>query len=182
MTPKMSIITKSDAGKLLFVLIFSLIIAYFAKETSVSWIFYMLPTILGILLAGVLASLAIIFGLLSSNELAKLYKRSMEVKNKDIYEEFLGRTKIDAKIIFLSFCFSIVILLVSNIEQLASRDLAYIGNPLWILLGLGVFWLFMSISAEYDIIMSLFHLNQIRYELLKKDKTETAMEEAVRRG
>lgn len=152
----------SDIAKMLLLFIFSLILAYFVSgEGAISFLF-MLPTILGILLGGVLASLAIIFGLLSSNELAIIYKRSKEVKNRDIYGDFLRKTKIDAKIIFLSLCLSVLILLISDI------DLTFINIPLWFLLGLGLFGLFMSISAVYDIIMSLFYLNQLRYELSTK--------------
>lgn len=151
----------SDIAKMLLLLfIFSLIFAYFISvESAISFLF-MLPTILGILLGGVLASLAIIFGLLSSNELAIIYKRSKEVKNRDIYSDFLRETKVDTKIIFSSLCLSVLILLISDIN--------FIDIPVWFLLGLGLLGLFMSLSAVYDIVMSLFDLNQLRYELSTK--------------
>jgi len=151
----------SDIAKMLLLLfIFSLIFAYFISvESAISFLF-MLPTILGILLGGVLASLAIIFGLLSSNELAIIYKRSKEVKNRDIYSDFLRETKVDTKIIFSSLCLSVLILLISDINL--------IDIPVWFLLGLGLLGLFMSLSAVYDIVMSLFDLNQLRYELSTK--------------
>lgn len=151
----------SDIAKMLLLLfIFSLIFAYFiSAESAISFLF-MLPTILGILLGGVLASLAIIFGLLSSNELAIIYKRSKEVKNRDIYSDFLRETKVDTKIIFSSLCLSVLILLISDIN--------FIDIPVWFLLGLGLLGLFMSLSAVYDIVMSLFDLNQLRYELSTK--------------
>lgn len=150
----------SDIAKILLLFIFSLIFAYFISvESAISFLF-MLPTILGILLGGVLASLAIIFGLLSSNELAIIYKRSKEVKNRDIYSDFLRETKVDTKIIFSSLCLSVLILLISDIN--------FIDIPVWFLLGLGLLGLFMSLSAVYDIVMSLFDLNQLRYELSTK--------------
>lgn len=155
----------SDIAKMLLLLfIFSLIFAYFISvESAISFLF-MLPTILGILLGGVLASLAIIFGLLSSNELAIIYKRSKEVKNRDIYSDFLRETKVDTKIIFSSLCLSVLILLISDIN--------FIYIPVWFLLGLGLWGLFMSLSAVYDIVMSLFDLNQLRYELSTKTERE----------
>jgi len=154
----------NDIATMLLSFVISSILAYFVDEESTSGFLFMLPNILGILLAGVLASLAIIFGLLSSNELAIIYKHTKEVKNKDkdIYSDFLRETKIDTIIIFSSFCLSVLILLVSDI------DLVFIDIPIWFLLGIGLFGLFMSISAVHDIIMSLFHLNQLRYELSVK--------------
>lgn len=155
----------SDIAKMLPLLfIFSLILAYFISgESAISFLF-MLPTILGILLGGVLASLAIIFGLLSSSELAIIYKRSKEVKNRDIYSDFLRETKVDTKIIFSSLCLSVLILLISDIN--------FIDIPVWFLLGLGLLGLFMSLSAIHDIVMSLFDLNQLRYELSTKTERE----------
>jgi len=151
----------SDIAKMLLLLfIFSLILAYFISGASAISFLFMLPTILGILLGGVLASLAIIFGLLSSSELAIIYKRSKEVKNRDIYGDFLRETKVDTKIIFSSLCLSVLILLISDIN--------FIDIPMWFLLGLGLFGLFMSLSAVHDIVMSLFDLNQLRYELSTK--------------
>jgi hypothetical protein len=133
---------------------------YFVSEEGAISFLCMLPTILGILLGGVLASLAIIFGLLSSNELAIIYKRSKEVENRDIYSDFLRETKVDTKIIFSCLCLSVLILLISDIN--------FIDIPVWFLLGLGLFGLFMSLSAVRDIVMSLFYLNQLRYELSTK--------------
>ncbi len=154
----------SDIVKLLFFLIFSLSLATLVSKENAATLFSILPNILGILLSGVLASFAIIFGLLSSKELAIIYKRSKEIKNKDVYRDFLRNTEIDAKTIFLSLCFSILILIFYGI------DLAFVYIPVWFLLGLGLFGLFLSISAVYDIITSLFHLNQLRYELSKIEK------------
>lgn len=136
------------------------------RNDSIYDFLVILPNTLGILLSGVLASLAIIFGLLGSNELALIYIRSKEVKNKDIYGDFLSQTEIDAKIIFSSLCLVILILIVYDI------NLAYLNFPSWLFLGLGLFGLFLSISSVYDIIISLFHLNQLRYELSTKIEKE----------
>ena len=147
-----------DIAKILILFFFSLLLAYFISGEGTISFLSMLPNIIGILLGGVLASLAIIFGLLTSNELAIIYKRSKEVKNRDIYSDFIRKTKIDTIIIFISLCLSVLILLISDISFI-------IKIPIWFLLGLGLFGLFMSLSAVYDIVMSLFYLNQLRYEL-----------------
>jgi hypothetical protein len=157
---------RNDIVKLLFLFIVSLVLAILVRKENINNLLAMLPNILGILLSGVLASLAIIFGLLSSNELALIYKRSKEVKNRDIYRDFLSQTEIDAKIIFSSLCFAILILVAYDV------DLAFVNIPSWLFLGLGFFILFLSISSVYDIITSLFHLNQLRYELSTKIEKE----------
>lgn len=156
----------NNIATILFLFTVSLTLAYLVDKESANKFLSMLPNILGILLAGVLASLAIIFGLLSSNELAIIYKRTKEVKNRDIYSDFLRETKIDTIIIFSSLCLSVLILLISGI------DLVFIYIPMWFLIGLGIFGLFVSILAVHDIIMSLFYLNQLRYELSTKREDE----------
>jgi hypothetical protein len=164
--PKAKMMKTSDIATILFLFIVSLTLAYLVDKESANEFLSMLPNILGILLAGVLASLAIIFGLLSSNELAIIYKRTKEVKNRDIYSDFLRETKIDTIIIFSSLCLSVLILLISGI------DVVFIYIPMWFLIGLGIFGLFVSILAVHDIIMSLFYLNQLRYELSTKREDE----------
>ena len=156
----------NDIATILFLFIVSLTLAYLVDTESANEFLSMLPNILGILLAGVLASLAIIFGLLSSNELAIIYKRTKEVKNRDIYSDFLRETKIDTIIIFSSLCLSVLILLISGI------DVVFIYIPMWFLIGLGIFGLFVSILAVHDIIMSLFYLNQLRYKLSTRRECE----------
>lgn len=146
-----------DIAKILILFIFSLFLAYFISGEETIHFLSMLPNIIGVLLGGVLASLAIIFGLLSSNELAIIHELSNEVKNRDIYSDFIRKTKIDTITIFISLCVSILILLISDISFIMKI-------PIWFLLGLGLFGLFMSLSAVYDIVMSLFYLNQLRYE------------------
>lgn len=157
---------RNDIVKLLFLFIVSLVLATLVRKESINNFLSMLPNILGILLSGVLASLAIIFGLLSSNELALIYKRSKDVKNRDIYRDFLSQTEIDAKIIFSSLCFAILMLVAYDV------NLVFVIIPSWLFLGLGFFVLFLSISSVYDIITSLFRLNQLRYELSTKIEKE----------
>jgi len=156
----------SDVAKAVSLLIISLMLTLLVSDEDAIKFLFMLPNIFGILLGGILASLAIIFGLLSSQELAIIHRTLMRVKSKDIYSDFLRNTKFDTSIIFLSTCFSILALLFHSI------DLGLINIPLkvQVLLGFVLFGLFMSLSAIYDIIRSFFLLNQLRYELLKKER------------
>lgn len=151
-------------AKAVGLLAISLILALLVNERDAIKLLFMLPNMLGILLGGILASLAIIFGLLSSQELAIIHRTSMKVKNRDIYSDFLRNTRFDTIIIFLSTGFSICALLFHSV------DLGFISIPLkvQVLLGFVLFGLFMSLSAIYDIIRSLFILNQLRYELSTK--------------
>lgn len=155
-----------EIANLVSLLIFSLILATLVQKQNITNFLAMLPNILGILLSGVLASLAIIFGLLSSKDLALIYNRSKEVKNRDIYSDFLKQTEIDAKIIFSTLILSIVLLVLYDINS----GFKYL--PEWFFLGFGFFGLFISISSVYDIIVSLFYLNNLRYELSTKNESD----------
>ena len=97
-------------------------------------------------------------------------KREYSIKNGreenavESENKFLRNTRFDTIIIFLSTGFSICALLFHSV------DLWFISIPLkvQVLLGFVLFGLFMSLSAIYDIIRSLFILNQLRYELSTK--------------
>ena len=119
-----------------------------------------LPNILGILLSGTLASLAIIFGLLSSKDLSQL-KVDFRKDGRDLYLNFVRKTKLDAKIIFFSLAMSTFIFVIYDIEL--SRDILDIQKRVFFALGLII--LTFSLSAIYDIVISLFYLNELRYEL-----------------
>jgi len=149
----------ADFVHIISLFIFSLILSLYSQEKNIIVFLTMLPNIQGILLGGVLTSLAIIFGLLSSEDLALIYKRSMKYKNRDIYRQFLKQTEIDAKIIFSTLISSILLLIFYDINL----DFKYV--PGWLFLGFGFFGLFLSILSVYEIIVSVFYLNKLRYEL-----------------
>jgi hypothetical protein len=123
----------------------------------------LLPSLLGILLSGILASLAIILGLLSSKDLSQL-KTDFGSGERDPYLNFMKDTKLDAKIIFFSLVVSSAIFVIYDIE--VSPSLLDIQIRAFFALGLII--LIFSLSSAYDVITSLFYLNELRYELSKR--------------
>ena len=157
-------IQTSDISTIMLYAIVSVVLAIFITEENGICFLYMLPNILGILLGGILASLAIIFGLLSSKDLGIIYSHFKNNNNNDVYLDFIRNTKLDAKIIFSSLFISIIIMLIHNIE-VVPIDLSI---QMKFYFAVGLFVLFISMSSVYDIITGLFHLNELRYELSPK--------------
>lgn len=157
-------IQTSDISTILLYTIVSVVLAIFITEENGVSFLYMLPNILGILLGGILASLAIIFGLLSSKDLGMIHTHFKNNNNKDIYLDFIRNTELDAKIIFSNLFISIIIMLIHNIEVVTID----VSIQMKFYFAVGLFILFLSMSSVYDIITSLFHLNELRYELSPK--------------
>jgi hypothetical protein len=157
-------IQTSDISTILLYTIVSVVLAIFITEENGVSFLYMLPNILGILLGGILASLAIIFGLLSSKDLGMIRTHFKNNNNKDIYLDFIRNTELDAKIIFSNLFISIIIMLIHNIEVVTID----VSIQMKFYFAVGLFILFLSMSSVYDIITSLFHLNELRYELSPK--------------
>lgn len=165
----------SNTIKVAVLLIVSIAIASIVHESNAISFLSILPTILGILLGGVLTCLAIIFGLLSSQELSIIHSKS-----EDAYYKFLHDVKLDTVIIFYSVSFSIIIFLIYDL------DFPFMSYPVFVaeyitkiqlIMGFALFGLLMSLSAIYDIIFSLFYLNQVRYEI-SKNKNNKSLKEA----
>jgi len=168
----------SNTIKVAVLLIVSIAIASIVHESNAISFLSILPTILGILLGGVLTCLAIIFGLLSSQELSIIHSKSE--KSEDAYYKFLHDVKLDTVIIFYSVSFSIIIFLIYDL------DFPFMSYPVFVaeyitkiqlIMGFALFGLLMSLSAIYDIIFSLFYLNQVRYEI-SKNKNNKSLKEA----
>ncbi len=111
-------------------------------------------------------------------DLQKIKLTEDQIKQIRTLKEFIANNIIDVKLfeisrlhaklyLFLSsLCFAILMLVAYDV------NLAFANIPSWLFLGLGFFVLFLSISAVYDIIMGLFYLNQLRYELSTKMEKE----------
>lgn len=140
----------------------SVLVSYGVGPSINEGLFEQLLTINGILFGGVLASLAIIFGLLSSSELKRIYQETKNQKSRDIYNEFSNNLKGNTIVIFIDFIVILFLVIIRNISSII--DII----PEWCLFSLGLYLLFLSLSQTYDIIMSLFNLHQLRYEIAKK--------------
>ncbi len=157
-------IKSHEISTFILYIIFSIALGVLISDKAADSFLNFLPTIIGILLGGVLSSLAIIFGLLSSDDL-KLISETKTNNGKDIYLKFISSTRLDAQIIICSLFFSIIILLIKD------TTIPYINTiPLKVLFIPNIFLLFLTMSATYDIVISLFHLNELRYTIAANKK------------
>ncbi|MHB8163224.1 MAG: hypothetical protein ACYDDV_02625 [Methanoregula sp.] len=115
-----------------------------------------IPSLIGILLSGVLAIIAIIFGLINPREFKTLSETYHDPQIEENYNSHLEIMKSDTIILLCFFSISIILSFISK------TTLGEINFGIWILFSLGIFSLIVSIIAIHDIITSLFLLNQIR--------------------
>lgn len=152
--------------KIIGVVTFSFIISYFVYQDVNPKIFDAFPTIFGLILTGVLPTLAIIFGFLNINEMkiieSELIKKNPQIRLVNYYES----VKDDTFLIFINFIISLIILIIVNSNIINSF------LPIWILFAIILFCLILSLSATYDIIQSLFTLNNLKIEIISRHLTE----------
>lgn len=150
----------------------SLIVSLLVGENFIATILSNLPNILGILLAGVLSSLAILFGLLSDDDLSRIRRENVGKQNAcqnndDKFLIFLASVKNDTVIIFSSFVATFILNLCSTFDPTKISKITTVVlpiNPQILLLTFGLFFFFISISATHDIIISVFIMNRERYK------------------
>lgn len=169
---------------ILFIIVFSLafFFSFLVSDDKIENLLSNLPNILGILLAGVLASLSILYGLLSDADLLRIRKRNLnrikKQEGKDRFLVFLDSVKEDTIIIFCSFVISYVLTILINIDfSKMSTVIGLVPGSLLIdskfyLLAIGLSVFILSISCAYDIIESVFILNKERYESSDADSDE----------
>lgn len=162
----MSILNTKNFINAAIVCLVALLFSIFS-ENSDSFL-TMLPELMGLVLAGILSSLAIIFGLFGKDELKEIQKRSIEMK-KDLFLNFMEHAKLDVKIIFLSFLLSIIILLF-RYSTIYKKIISLFNFNIFFYLGLTM--LFLSLWSVYDVIQSVFTLNELRNEIAKNQFNE----------
>lgn len=158
---------------IILIVLMAFIFSFLLNENDIVEILSHLPDILGILLAGVLASLAILFGLLSDTDLSRIRRRNIDrirVENcDDHFLKFLTSIKNDTIIIFSSFAITYILGLLVHMDfskinpSLNSQILNLPINLNVIFLTIGLTLFFLSISSTRDIIVSVFLLNRERY-------------------
>lgn len=148
--------------KLVVILIASLLVSIIITENGEPFL-TKLPDLMGFILAGVLSSLAIIFGLLSKEDLIEIHKKSL-LTNKDLFGNFIRNTKQDIMIIFSSYIISIILMLFNN-SNVYNNILKLFNYNIFLYLGISI--LILSLFSVYDVIESLFTLNIVRYEIAK---------------
>ena len=163
---------------IIFLLIISLILTdiihFFIHSESRQVFIKTLPNVLSGLLAGTIAALAIIFSL--SNELKFFFKTEYNLlKNKDKdpnniedhrYIKFLKKLKQDAKFIFFSLIISLIALIFIKISFLIK--IKWLSFNIDISLILSIISILISLGSVYDIINSLFTINELRYCIQKE--------------
>ena len=133
-----------------------------------------IPEIIGILFAGILTCLAIVFGFLNYDELDYIEKKLGKLIN---IEQYFKNLKNDFKTIFILFIVSITMYLVDFYKILTNFGLTYeckyiVDLTLLIIIFVDMFALFMVLSCAKDIIYSLFSLNELKIEIFKKQNSK----------
>jgi len=150
----------------------SLLIAHYSdNDENIKLFITTLPSILGMLLAGILAALAIIFGMTGLQELHKI--RAIEKERKsNIYKKMLDELRNDTYLVFIIVIISAILPILLNntriIEvQSISQDVIYCFRLNRILFVVDFIIFTMSLIATYDIIKSLFEICEFKYESAK---------------
>ena len=174
----------------LLIIVISVILAlftdYIIEEKIKEAFIKTVPTILSALLAGLIASLTIIFSLSGGTELKYIFKKDYfsirkignDPDNIDNhkYVKFLEALKRDSIYVFVSLIISVIAILLYKI----SVDLNLyekVKLQINLSLTLSFFAVITSIGSMYDVISSLFTLNKIKYAIQKDILLEEINEE-----
>lgn len=164
----------------LLIIVISVILAlftdYIIEEKIKEAFIKTVPTILSALLAGLIASLTIIFSLSGGTELKYIFKKDYFIIRKigndpdnidnHKYVKFLEALKRDSIYVFVSLIISVIAILLYKI----SVDLNLyekVKLQINLSLTLSFFAVITSIGSMYDVISSLFTLNKIKYAIQK---------------
>jgi hypothetical protein len=159
----------SDLKYFAGIIFISIILALMVDKSKSTDLLYLLPTVLGILFSGILASLAIILALLSSKELSII--SSLE-NGYSMYNTFITNAKYDILIVFICTAVSIIITVLANVKFPTPIQTFLFENLLFIslqlktqfFLMLDFICLFLSMLAILDLIESIFTLSELRYQ------------------
>jgi len=149
-------------------ILISIFVANYGNKEDIIYFIQSLPNITGILLTGVLTSLAIIFGLIGVNELMKIHEIEKET-NINIYIRLISDIKRDVYIIIASVAISTFISMFSNNNTsmiLASSHGNIVCETYKILFLIDIVILIMSLIVVYDVIMALLNISEMRYNLV----------------
>lgn len=146
----------------------------YITEQSILCFLNMLPTFIGILLAGVLTSLAIILAIIGTNEMIEMHELE-KINNKNFYKTMSDNLKQNVCLILMAF-------LITSFLSIFCIEGTYILVPIKesvsvevykLLFVLETVLLISSFMATYDIIMGMFHIFDFKYKLSNENrKTE----------
>lgn len=156
-------LTLPEILRLTVFLLISIVVSYHVKDQFISDLMLLLPQINGILVTGVLASIALAFTFFHSEDMEIIHKNSIHLEN---YTRYCEALKLDATVVLMSFMASIVVVLLSEIGLISS-----ILKP-WFWLAIGLFFLILAVFSIQEIISSLFTLNTIKISLVDAKKNK----------
>lgn len=107
--------TTRKSNAFIRIIIVSIVLAFIIPIYNEFRFISVLPNILGVLLSGILASLSIIFGLLTPKDLAR-FKEDFSNVGRDKYLDFMSNVKFDAQMIFSSLVMSTIIFTIFDVE------------------------------------------------------------------
>jgi len=139
----------------------------YASDTSILDFSKNSPTLLSILLASVLASLAVILGMLGLDELREIQR--IEAKNKKkIFDTLMKNLEWDiAPILFSFIVSSILSIFLIRGTYLIIPILDYSIEIYRVIFVVNFILLSISLISTYDIIRGLFNVSRIKYQSIK---------------
>jgi hypothetical protein len=146
------------------------LLAHYGNKDSIVNFLREFPNISGILLSGVLASLAIIFGLMGIEELSKIQK----IENYEIgsYENLLKELKDDVwvvlGVVIISTSLSVFSSSDTELFALTILNRTISAELFKIIFVIDFVFLMVTLLAIYDIIIALFEISHLKYEAAKK--------------
>lgn len=152
-------------------IVLSIFVAHYADKDGIIYFIKSLPNITGLLLTGVLTSLAIIFGLVGVDELMKINEIEKS-NNINLYGILIKDVRSDVYLIIVSVAGSTLISIFSNNLNSVPITIStneYILNLYSILFILDVLILTTSLIVVYDVIMALFNISEMKYEMIKNN-------------
>jgi len=150
-------------------IVISVLVIHYGEHDDIVYFMRSLPNITGLLLTGILTSLAIIFGLVGVDELMKI--REIEKTNDiNLYDTLINDVRDDVYLIIASVAGSTLISVFSkncNSVPITISTTEYVLYLYDILFILDAIILVVSLIVVHDVIMALFNISKLRYELVK---------------
>lgn len=143
----------------------------YITEQSILDYLNMLPTFIGILLAGVLTSLAIILAIIGTDEMVEIREREKE-NNKEFYKNMSNNLKQNVCLILAAFLVSsfLSIFCISGTSIPTPDNWDILIEIYELLFVFETLLLASSFIATYDIINGMFHIFNFKYDISNKIK------------
>lgn len=155
--------------------IISIFIAYsntpYVNEVSILGFLMMAPTLIGILLASILTSLAIVFAVMGNSEMVRI--RELENKQKkDFFQTITNNLRQNVYFIFAAFIIASLscVFYIDGSYFICPHNLTIFFEVYRLLFVLVVVLFVISCIATYDIINALFNIFEFKYDLSNQEK------------